>query len=74
MGKQSCPTTCTNSLKYCHVCVQACANFLISLQQNLFSKCDVCVKFSQERLKVVGQKHATEVLRTEFRAHLDLVE
>ena len=58
-------------LPYMHACT---GQSPTSLQQDLFSKCDVCVKFSQERLKVVGQKHATEVLRAEFRAHLDLVE
>ena len=45
-----------------------------TLQQNLFSKCDTCVKFSQERLKFAGQKEAAVVLHTEFKAHLNLVE
>ena len=43
-------------------------------QQNLFSKCDICVQFSQERLKAAGNKPILIQLRTEFKHHLDLIE
>ena len=56
----------------CHMhCIHLVYN---CMQQNQFSKCDTCVRFSQERLKIVGQKEATLTLQKEFRAHLDMVE
>ncbi len=43
-------------------------------QSSLFSKCDICVRFASERLKVVGDKSRREQLSTEYKQHLDLVE
>ncbi len=43
-------------------------------QSSLFSKCDICVRFASERLKVVGDKSRCEQLSTEYKQHLDLAE
>lgn len=47
---------------------------LSTIQHSLFSKCDVCVKFANERLKLSGDKQKSEQLKREYKEHLDLVE
>ena len=44
------------------------------LQNNLFSKCDECVKYGERRLKVIGDKKETGLLRASFQRQIHFVE
>ena len=68
-----CVCVCVCVHVFMYGCVQTCMSemsislhlitrLISKLQNNLFSKCDECVKYGERRLKVIGDKRETGLL------------